>query len=98
MDQDTAFPPFKTPAQHWRFTYKPSTNKQRRSLAGEGEEEAGEGDVRSFPSQKVPRQPTEQSCPPTSATRIHSCDFHSTRKKGVGVGVAGGDRPLPIQS
>lgn len=36
-------------------TYKPSTNKQRRSLAGEGEEEAGEGDVRSFPSQKVPR-------------------------------------------
>lgn len=63
MDQDTAFPLFKAPAQHWRFTYKPSTNKQRRSLAGEGEEEAGEGDVRSFPSQKVPRQPTERSCP-----------------------------------
>ncbi|XP_036164606.1 translation initiation factor IF-2-like [Myotis myotis] len=53
MDQDTAFPLFKAPAQHWRFTYKPSTNKQRGSLAGEGEEEAGEGDVRSFPSQKL---------------------------------------------
>ena len=59
MAQDTAFLPFKISAQHWRVTYKPSTNKQRRSLAGEGEEEAGEGDVRSFPSQKVPRQPTE---------------------------------------
>lgn len=58
LDQDT-FPRFKISAQHWRVTYKPSTNKQRRSLAGEGEEEAGEGDVRSFPSQKVPRQTTE---------------------------------------
>lgn len=54
MAQDTAFLPFNISAQHWRVTYKPSTNKQRRSLAGEGEEEAGEGDVRSFPSQKVP--------------------------------------------
>lgn len=59
MSQDTAFPPFKISVQHWRVTYKPSTNKQRRSLAGEGEEEAGEGDVRSFPSQKVPRQAPE---------------------------------------
>lgn len=44
--------------QSTRVTYKPTTNKQRRSLAGEGEEEAGEGDVRSFPSQKVPPRHT----------------------------------------
>lgn len=52
MDQDTAFPPSRF--SHITVTYKPSTNKQRRFLAGEGEEEAGEGDVRSFPSEKVP--------------------------------------------
>ncbi|XP_073658048.1 uncharacterized protein [Tursiops truncatus] len=58
MDQDTTFPPFNISAQHWRVTYKPPTNKQRRSLAGEGEEEAGEGDVRSFPSQKTHPAPS----------------------------------------
>ncbi|TKC40282.1 hypothetical protein EI555_001990 [Monodon monoceros] len=73
MDQDTTFPPFNISAQHWRVTYKPPTNKQRRSLAGEGEEEAGEGDVRSFPSQKrfskggwKPSSPVRRSFAPIS--------------------------------
>lgn len=51
-----------------RVTYKPTTNKQRRSLAGEGEEEAGEGDVRSFPKPESTKTHTErQSCPQTPA-------------------------------
>ncbi|XP_067586127.1 uncharacterized protein [Pseudorca crassidens] len=83
MDRDTTFPPFNISAQHWRVTYKPPTNKQRRSLAGEGEEEAGEGDVRSFPSQKVPRQTTESR----AVLRPHCfppAKFSSGSRKEVG--------------
>lgn len=84
MSQDTAFPPFKISAQHWRVTYKPSTNKQRRSLAGEGEEEAGEGDVRSFPSQKVPRQATESRAVRRSQQREFTPTIISTPQKRGG--------------
>ena len=76
---------FKIPAQHWRVTYKPTTNKQRRSPAGEGEEEAG-GKETSDPSparKYRPRRATaSRAVPPTSAHRTDSYDyFHSARKK-----------------
>lgn len=69
--------------QSTRVTYKPTTNKQRRSLAGEGEEEAGEGDVRSFPSQKVPPRHTRDATELSSDSSRDLTDyFHSKEQRG----------------
>lgn len=84
MDQDTAFPPFKISAQHWKVTYKPSTNKQRRSLAGEGErKKRGKETSDPSPARKY-REPTEsRAVLRPQEKRIHAYDyFHSTKERG----------------
>lgn len=70
--------------QSTRVTYKPTTNKQRRSLAGEGEEEAGEGDVRSFPSQKVPPRHTRNGAELSSdSSRVLTPIISTPKNRGA---------------